>query len=109
MDIVLHSASKYLGGHSDVIAGLVVTKDDQLAEKLVTFKMPLVVFWPSESWLLQRGIKTLSLRMRAHLANAEAVFNYLSNQPLVSKIYYPGDPNNPDYEVAKNKCTALAQ
>lgn len=47
--------------------------------------------------------------MRAHLANAEAVFNYLSNQPLVSKIYYPGDPNNPDYEVAKNKCTALAQ
>ncbi|MBO1147057.1 aminotransferase class V-fold PLP-dependent enzyme [Streptococcus thermophilus] len=104
VDIVLHSASKYLGGHSDVIAGLVVTKDDQLAEKIGYLQNAIGgILAPQESWLLQRGIKTLSLRMRAHLANAEAVFNYLSNQPLVSKIYYPGDPNNPDYEVAKKQ------
>lgn len=111
VDIVLHSASKYLGGHSDVIAGLVVTKDDQLAEKIGYLQNAIGgILAPQESWLLQRGIKTLSLRMRAHLANAEAVFNYLSNQPLVSKIYYPGDPNNPDYEVAKKQMhRALAQ
>lgn len=104
VDIVLHSASKYLGGHSDVIAGLVVTKDDQLAEKIGYLQNAIGgILAPQESWLLQRGIKTLSLRMRAHMANAEVVFNYLSNQPLVSKIYYPGDPNNPDYEVAKKQ------
>ena len=109
MDIVLHSASKYLGGHSDVIAGLVVTKDDQLAEKnWLPSKCHWWYFGPSGSWLLQRGINVVS-SMRAHLANAEAVFNYLSNQPLVSKIYYPGDPNNPDYEVAKKQMHGFAQ
>ncbi len=104
VDIVLHSASKYLGGHSDVIAGLVVTKSDELAEKVGYLQNAIgSVLGPQESWLLQRGIKTLSLRMRAHLANTEKVFDYLSHQPLVSKIYYPGDPNNPDYETARKQ------
>ncbi len=104
VDIVLHSASKYLGGHSDVIAGLVVTKDAELAEKVGYLQNAIGgILAPQESWLLQRGMKTLSLRMRAHLANAEAIFHYLANQPLVSKIYFPGDPENPDYDIARKQ------
>ena len=104
VDIVLHSASKYLGGHSDVIAGLIVTKDPELGEQIGFLQNAIGgVLAPQESWLLQRGIKTLSLRMQAHLKNAQAVFDYLNKQPMVSKIYYPGDPENPDYEVAKKQ------
>ncbi len=104
VDISLSSASKYLGGHSDVIAGVVVTKDHELGEKIGYLQNAIGgILAPQESWLLQRGMKTLSLRMKAHLANADAIFKYLSKQPLVSKIYYPGDPNNPDYEVAKKQ------
>lgn len=104
VDIVLHSASKYLGGHSDVIAGLVVTKDPDLGQKIGYLQNAIGgILAPQESWLLQRGMKTLSLRMRAHLKNAQAIFEYLDNQPMVSKIYYPGDPENPDYEVAKKQ------
>lgn len=104
VDIVLHSASKYLGGHSDVIAGVVVTKDRELGDKIGYLQNAIGgILAPQESWLLQRGMKTLAVRMKAHLNNAEKVFNYLSDQPAVSKIYYPGDPNNPDYEVAKKQ------
>lgn len=104
VDIVLHSATKYLGGHSDVIAGVIVTKDEQLGEKIGYLQNAIGgILAPQESWLLQRGMKTLALRMRAHLANAQAVFNYLSDQPAVAKIYYPGDPENPDYEIAKKQ------
>lgn len=104
VDIVLHSASKYLGGHSDVIAGVVVTKDRELGDKIGYLQNAIGgILAPQESWLLQRGMKTLAVRMKAHLNNAEKVFNYLSDEPAVSKIYYPGDPNNPDYEVAKKQ------
>lgn len=104
VDIVLHSASKYLGGHSDVIAGLVVTKDPDLGEQIGYLQNAIgSILAPQESWLLQRGMKTLGLRMRAHLQNAQAVFDYLNQQPLVNKIYYPGDPENPDYTVAKKQ------
>lgn len=104
VDIVIHSASKYLGGHSDVIAGLVVTKDPGLGERIGYLQNALGgILAPQESWLLQRGMKTLGLRMRAHLANAEAVFAFLKNRPEVAKIYYPGDPDNPDYAVAKKQ------
>ncbi|WP_288527956.1 PLP-dependent aspartate aminotransferase family protein [uncultured Secundilactobacillus sp.] len=104
VDIVLHSASKYLGGHSDVIGGLVVTKDHALGEKIGYLQNAIgSILAPQESWLLQRGMKTLALRMRAHLANAEAVFNFLKNEPAVAKIYYPGDPENPDYVVAQKQ------
>ncbi|GAA3019964.1 trans-sulfuration enzyme family protein [Tetragenococcus solitarius] len=104
VDIVIHSASKYLGGHSDVIAGLVVAKDQKVAENLRYLQNAIGgILSPHDSWLLQRGMKTLGLRMRAHLQNAEAVFNYLTKQPLVDKIYYPGDPKNVDFEIAKNQ------
>lgn len=104
VDIVIHSASKYLGGHSDVIAGLVVTKDAQLAEELRFLQNAIgAILSPHDSWLLQRGMKTLGLRMRAHLQNADAVFNYLSKQEMVEKIYYPGDPENEDFNIAKKQ------
>ncbi|GMA07295.1 cystathionine gamma-synthase [Tetragenococcus halophilus subsp. flandriensis] len=104
VDIVIHSASKYLGGHSDVIAGLVVTKDSQLAEELRFLQNAIgAILSPHDSWLLQRGMKTLGLRMRAHLQNADAVFNYLSKQEMVEKIYYPGDPENEDFNIAKKQ------
>lgn len=104
VDIVIHSASKYLGGHSDVIAGLVVTKDAQLAEELRFLQNAIgAILSPHDSWLLQRGMKTLGLRMRAHLQNADAVFNYLSKQEMVEKIYYPGDPENEDFTIAKKQ------
>ncbi|ANZ60951.1 trans-sulfuration enzyme family protein [Secundilactobacillus paracollinoides] len=104
VDIVLHSASKYLGGHSDVIAGVVVVRDPELAERIGYLQNAIgSILAPQESWLLQRGMKTLAIRMQAHLANAQKVFDHLSDQPSVAKIYYPGDPNNPDYEVAKKQ------
>lgn len=104
VDIVLHSASKYLGGHSDVIAGVVVVRDPELAERIGYLQNAIgSILAPQESWLLQRGMKTLAIRMQAHLANAQKVFDYLSDQPSVAKIYYPGDPSNPDYEVAKKQ------
>lgn len=104
VDIVIHSASKYLGGHSDVIAGLVVTKDAQLAEELRFLQNAIgAILSPHDSWLLQRGMKTLGLRMRAHLQNADAVFDYLSKQEMVEKIYYPGDPENEDFTIAKKQ------
>ncbi|SCC09962.1 trans-sulfuration enzyme family protein [Weissella bombi] len=104
VDIVLHSASKYLGGHSDVIAGLVVTKEPDLGEQIGYLQNAIgSILAPQESWLLQRGMKTLGLRMRAHLHNAEAIFDYLNQQPLVNKIYYPGDPENADYAIAKKQ------
>ncbi|KJW12554.1 trans-sulfuration enzyme family protein [Levilactobacillus spicheri] len=104
VDIVLHSASKYLGGHSDVIAGVVVTQDSELTERIGYLQNAIGgILAPQESWLLQRGIKTLALRMRAHLSNTEALFHYLQDQPAVAKIYYPGDPENPDYAVAQKQ------
>lgn len=103
-DIVIHSASKYLGGHSDVIGGLVVTKSDQLGEQIRYLQNAIgAILAPQESWLLQRGMKTLALRMQAHLKNTTAIFDYLQNEPAVAKIYYPGDPDNPDYEIAKKQ------
>lgn len=104
VDIVLHSASKYLGGHSDVIAGVVAVKDAHLAERLGFLQNAIgAILAPQESWLLQRGIKTLQLRMQAHLANTEKLFAFLKAQPAVAKLYYPGDPDNPDYAIAKKQ------
>ncbi|CAH1852034.1 trans-sulfuration enzyme family protein [Convivina praedatoris] len=104
VDIVLHSASKYLGGHSDLIGGLVVTKDKHLGEQIGYLQNAIgSILAPQESWLLQRGMKTLALRMQAHLKNIEVVFEYLKQHPMVAKVYYPGDPENQDYEVAKKQ------
>jgi len=92
-DIVVHSATKYLGGHSDLIAGLAVTADDGLAERLKFIQNASGgILQPFDSWLLIRGIKTLAVRMDRHVANAEFIATSLSGHPGASRVYYPGLP-----------------
>lgn len=103
-DVVIHSATKYLGGHSDLVAGLAITNDEQIAEELAFLQNSIgSVLGPDDSWLLQRGIKTLGARMRVHHENTEAIVNLLKNDSRVAKIYYPGDPDFAGYEVAKKQ------
>src|SRR5699024_5233932 len=89
-DIVIHSATKYLGGHNDVLAGLVVAKGESISEQLAHFHNSSgAVLSPFDSWLLIRGIKTLSLRMRQHQHNARKIVDYLHQEPLVTDVLYP--------------------
>ena len=99
-DIVVHSATKYLGGHSDLVAGLVVTKDKDLGDRLAFIQNSTGgVLGPFDSFLLIRGIRTLAVRMDRHVANAEKAAAWLSKSPEVSKVYYPGLKDFPGYEV----------
>ena len=100
-DVVLHSTTKYLGGHSDVVGGALVTDDDELAERL-TFTQNAVgsVPGPFDNWLTLRGIKTLAVRMERHSDNAERVAEMLSHHPAVARVLYPGLPGHPGHEVA---------
>ncbi|GGK21826.1 cystathionine gamma-synthase [Caldalkalibacillus thermarum] len=103
-DIVLHSATKYLGGHSDVVAGLAVVKDDNMAERLHHIQNSTGgVLGPQDAWLLIRGIKTLGVRMRAHEENAREIANYLVSRPDIKAVFYPGLPNHPGHEVQKRQ------
>jgi cystathionine gamma-lyase / homocysteine desulfhydrase len=100
-DIVLHSATKYIGGHSDVVAGVVAVKSEDLAEKIHFLQNAVgAVLAPQDSWLLMRGIKTLALRMEAIEENTKKIVNFLIEHPQVKKVYYPGLPTHPGYEVA---------
>lgn len=104
VDIVVHSATKYLGGHSDVVAGLAVTNDSQIAEELAFLQNSIgSVLGPDDSWLLMRGIKTLGVRMRVHHENANYVYKYLTDNDKVAKVYYPGNPKTDGYEIAKKQ------
>lgn len=104
VDIVVHSATKYLGGHSDVVAGLAVTNDEKIAEELAFLQNSIgSVLGPDDSWLLMRGIKTLGVRMRVHHENAKAVYDYLVNNDKVAKVYYPGNPDSAGYDIAKKQ------
>lgn len=90
-DVVIHSATKYLGGHNDVLAGLIVAKGEELCEKIGFFQNGIgATLSPFDSWLLMRGMKTLALRMEKHEENAKAVANYLNEHPLVTDVLYPG-------------------
>ncbi len=103
-DIVVHSATKYLGGHSDLVAGLAVVKDKNLAEKLYFIQNATGgVLPPFDSFLLIRGIKTLSVRMDRHISNAESAAKYLKTNPAVKEVYYPGLEDNPGYEIQKKQ------
>lgn len=103
-DIVVHSATKYLGGHSDLVAGLAAVKDKNLAEKLYFIQNATGgVLPPFDSFLLIRGIKTLSVRMDRHISNAEAAAKYLKTNPAVKEVYYPGLKDNPGYEIQKKQ------
>ncbi|MDX8289927.1 bifunctional cystathionine gamma-lyase/homocysteine desulfhydrase [Metabacillus indicus] len=103
-DIVLHSATKYIGGHSDVVGGLVVVRSEKLAEELHFVQNSTGgVLGPQDSWLLMRGIKTLALRMEAHEKNTAAIVDFLVEHPAVEKVFYPGLANHPNHEIAKKQ------
>ncbi|MBR5909401.1 MAG: PLP-dependent transferase [Schwartzia sp.] len=103
-DIVLHSATKYLGGHSDLVAGLVVVKDAVLAERLAFIQNSTGgVLAPFDSFLLIRGIRTLAVRMDRHAGNAEKIARHLAAHPAVKKVYYPGLETAQGYDVQKKQ------
>jgi cystathionine gamma-synthase len=103
-DIVLHSTTKYLGGHSDVIGGFVATNDPTIAERLYFLQKSLGgVPGPFDSWLVLRGIKTLAVRMQRHSENARRVAEYLAAHDAVDKVLYPGLPDHPGHEIAKRQ------
>lgn len=103
-DIVMHSASKYLGGHSDVVAGLLVAKSEELGKQLHFIQYAAgAILGPQDSYLVLRGIKTLHLRMERHCQNAEQVAKFLSQHFLVNQVYYPGLKSNPYFELAKQQ------
>ncbi len=100
-DIVLHSTTKYLGGHSDVIGGFAGTNDPTIAERLRFLQKSLgAVAGPFDSWLVLRGLKTLAIRMERHCANARAVAEFLSAHPRVTQVLWPGLPEHPGHEIA---------
>jgi cystathionine gamma-lyase / homocysteine desulfhydrase len=104
-DIVVHSATKYLGGHSDVVAGLVVVNSDELAEKMHFIQNSTGgVLGPHDSWLLIRGMRTLGVRMEEHEENTRQIVEFLKDHPTVQKIYYPGLESHPNHEIAKKQC-----
>ena len=101
-DIVLHSGTKYLGGHSDLISGFVVTKDPDLAEQIKFIQMSIGgVLSPQDSYLLQRSLKTLALRVERHNSNANRLAEYLNNHQKIAKVYYPGLIDSPDHQIAQ--------
>ncbi|MDP4148897.1 MAG: PLP-dependent aspartate aminotransferase family protein [Bacteroidota bacterium] len=103
-DLVVHSGTKYLGGHSDLIAGLVVARDRELGEKIKFLQNASgAILSPFDSWLLIRGIETLHLRVRQHGASAQAVAEFLQGHPAVDKVYYPGLTAHPGHEIASKQ------
>jgi cystathionine beta-lyase/cystathionine gamma-synthase len=103
-DIVLHSTTKYLGGHSDLIGGFAATNDHTIAERLYFLHKSLGgVPGPFDSWLVLRGLKTLALRMERHSENARRIAEYLSSHQSVEQVLYPGLPSHPGHEIAKRQ------
>ena len=103
-DIVMHSATKYLNGHSDVIMGAICTNDDNLHEQLAFIANSCgATPGPQDSFLVLRGLKTLHIRMERHCSNGVVVANFLANHPKVEKVYWPGFPSHPNHEVAKKQ------
>ncbi len=103
-DIVVHSMTKYLGGHSDVVGGFVATNDPTVAERLYFLQKSLgAVPGPFDSWLVLRGLKTLAIRMRQHCENAKRIAEYLTTHQTVESVLYPGLPSHPGHEIAKRQ------
>jgi cystathionine beta-lyase/cystathionine gamma-synthase len=104
IDVVVHSTTKYLNGHSDVVGGAVATSRDDVAEKLRFLQNAVgAVPGPWDCWLALRGIRTLALRMERHDSNGRALAERLSGHPKVKKLYYPGLPSHPQHELAKRQ------
>ena len=104
VDIVLHSTTKYLNGHSDSIGGVVITNNAEIAENLAFLQNSVgAIISPFDSWLILRGTKTLALRMKQHDQNGRAVAAFLAEHPKISKVYYPGLQSHPQHELAKRQ------
>jgi len=104
IDIVVHSTTKYIGGHSDVIGGALVTNDDHIHEHVFEWAKTVgAVPSPFDCWLTLRGVKTLALRMRQHCDNAQAVAEFLESDPRVARVHYPGLPSHPDHAIARKQ------
>jgi cystathionine beta-lyase len=101
-DLVMHSATKYIGGHSDLVMGALIVKDKELADKLYFIQNASgAVCGPQDSFLALRGIKTLHVRMQRHCENGRAVAEYLASHPKIEKVYWPGFESHPNHEIAK--------
>ncbi len=101
-DVVVHSSTKYLNGHSDVVGGVVITSDEAVAEKVAFLQNAVgAVPGPFDCWLVLRGLKTLALRMREHDSNAREIARWLESHHKVEKVFYPGLPSNSQYGLAK--------
>jgi cystathionine beta-lyase/cystathionine gamma-synthase len=104
VDVVVHSTTKYLGGHSDVVGGAIITNRDDLHETLRFHQNAVgAVPGPFDSWLVMRGLKTLSVRMREHQKNAHTIAEFLEKHDAIEKVYYPGLPSHPQHELAKKQ------
>ncbi|MDG0790389.1 PLP-dependent transferase [Cohnella ginsengisoli] len=105
-DIVVHSATKYLGGHNDVLAGLIVTKGRALSDEMAFLHNSIgAVLGPQDSWLLMRGMKTLALRMERHEFNSVKLAQWLSEHPAVEQVYHPALPGHPGHDVQKRQAS----
>jgi cystathionine beta-lyase len=103
-DIVMHSATKYMGGHSDVVMGALIVKDKELADQLYFIQNASgAICGPQDSFLVLRGIKTLHVRMQRHCENGKAIAEYLASHPKIEKVYWPGFENHPNHEIAKSQ------
>lgn len=103
-DIVMHSATKYLGGHSDLVMGALIVKDKELADRLYFIQNASgAISGPQDSFLALRGIKTLHVRMQRHCENGKAVAHYLKSHPMVDKVYWPGFEDHPNHHIAKRQ------
>ncbi len=103
-DIVMHSATKYLGGHSDLVMGALIVKDNVLADRLYFIQNASgAVCGPQDSFLALRGIKTLHIRMQRHCENGKAVAEFLNNHPKIEKVYWPGFKDHPNHDIAKSQ------
>jgi cystathionine gamma-lyase len=108
LDIIMHSATKYLGGHSDVLGGLAITRDPALGQRLASLRSATGgVLGPFDSYLVLRGIKTLSLRVERHCANALALAQWLEGQPAVAQVLYPGLASHPQHELVRRQMSAF--
>jgi cystathionine gamma-synthase len=105
-DIVIHSASKYLAGHNDTLAGLAILNDEKLSEKLqLVQKSEGAVLAPFDSWLVLRGIKTLAVRMERQQQNAQAIAEWLVQHPKVERVYYAGLPDHPGHDLLRSQAS----
>ncbi|MEO6819583.1 MAG: PLP-dependent aspartate aminotransferase family protein [Ginsengibacter sp.] len=107
-DLVVHSATKYLGGHSDLIAGIVVTKNEELGAKIKFIQNASgAILSPFDCWLVIRGLETLHLRLKQHCENAQKIAEFLQEQPEVSHVYYPGLPTHFNHDIAKKQSSGF--